>query len=516
MSVESYFELATTLIGWRIGNGITMTLVATGLVFVPYAIAIYRNWAEPIKSQESKSAAPVSLRRMEHDIYLSTMIIIFCFLPAVPVDPSEIEYYDKYDQKAVTAGDPDVPYMRQTYNEDEIRIPLVWWLGYQVSSILTHAASQVVSHIGGPGGIRPILLRVSQVTLQSETVLREMREFRVDCYERALAKYQNSDNPPKPENLQDSVDWLGSHILVDTPGLYKRCPNIKECGIGYHASSVIPGWNNAESAHSFQRGKPYCDAWWSHPSLGLRAKLMAELHDAAPWLEGHLQMIREKFEDREEQLRQDSVMDHEDRFLRRLINFAPKVMINRADKGKAINWFSKDIFSIDGIQQIFGMLAILTASIFLHVAMEMAVIGLPMVQALMLMLLYISIPIIVPYSIVKPSIIVRTLVIMFALRFLSALWEIAAFLDERLLETMYPDASLFDHGGSGTTQDVVLSLITLFSYISLPIAWFILLGAASSSAATPIAHAWSGMNQNIQNATLSGIQTLRRVASAGR
>jgi len=60
-----------------------------------------------MKSQESKSAALVCLRRMEHDICIAIVIIIFCFLLAQPIDPSEIEYGDKQQQKTVTAGDPD-------------------------------------------------------------------------------------------------------------------------------------------------------------------------------------------------------------------------------------------------------------------------------------------------------------------------------------------------------------------------------------------------------------------------
>ncbi|MDE0310024.1 MAG: conjugal transfer protein TraG N-terminal domain-containing protein [Acidiferrobacterales bacterium] len=511
MSVHSYFELATTLIGWHIGNSIAHVLASSGLIFLPFAIAIYRNWSGPIKSQESKSAAPVSLRRMEHDIYVAAVIMIFCFLPAVPIDPSEIEYRDRQQHKTVTAGDPDAPYMRSTHNAGEIRVPLIWWLAYQASSVLTTAAADAVALLGDPGLMRPVLMRIAKVSIQSEPLIREMREFRADCYDPSLAKYQNSVDPPKPENLQEAVDWLGSHLFLNTPGYYKRCTDVQICGSGYSASSFRPDWLAAGPAHNFQPGKPYCDAWWSHPDLGLRSKLTAELHALAPWLQGDLDRISKKFRESDPLYGQRKVIDHEDRFLRRIINSAPRVMVDRADNGKTFDWFSLEIFSIDGLQQILGVLGALVASAVFHVLMELLVIGLPMAQALMLMLVYISIPLVVPYAITNPSIIVRTVVIIFSLKFLSALWAVAAFLDEKLIETMYPDGSALEFGGTGTPEDVVLGLITLFSYISLPIAWFLLLSSVSSSAVSSLVHGLGNISQSLHLGSSSGLQTLEKI-----
>ena len=79
MNVNSYFELSTTLIGWYIANGISQTLVNSGLIFIPFGVALYRNSIEPIRSQEAKSATPVSLRRMEQDVLLATIVIVFFF-----------------------------------------------------------------------------------------------------------------------------------------------------------------------------------------------------------------------------------------------------------------------------------------------------------------------------------------------------------------------------------------------------------------------------------------------------
>ena len=227
-------------------------------------------------------------------------------------------------------------------------------------------------------------------------------------------------------------------------------------------------------------------------------------------MQGHLDRISRKFDDTDPLYGQRLIIDHEDRFLRRVINSAPRVMVDRADNGKTFDWFSMEIFSIDGLQQILGVLGALVASAIFHVMMELVVIGLPMAQALMLMLVYISIPLIVPYSITNPSIIVRTAVIIFSLKFLSALWAVAAFLDEKLIDTMYPDASAVEFGGTGTPEDVVLGLITLFSYLSLPFAWFLLMSSVSSSAVSSLVHGWGNINQSIQVATSAGLQSSQK------
>ncbi len=60
---------------------------------------------------------------------------------------------------------------------------------------------------------------------------------------------------------------------------------------------------------------------------------------------------------------------------------------------------------------------------------------------------------------------------------MSALWAVVEFLDEKLLRTLYLDASILEFGGSGT---VALGLITLTAYLTLPLAWFLLVGAIGS------------------------------------
>ena len=514
MQVNSYLELATTAMGWYIANGISEILVQSGLVFIPLLVALLRNWIEPLRSQEAKLAAVVSLRRMEQDAVIALLVIVFCFLPAVPIDPTQIKFEDIHQEKVITAGDPDAPYMRHSHSVNEVRIPLAWWFVYEVSSVTTNAVIDVIRQLGEPAALRPLLRRVGKINIEDEKLLSEIRRFRRDCYDPSLAKYQNSENPQGTKNLLEDVDWLGSRIFVNTPGYYKRCLSIEACGTGYYSKTPMSQWRSFSNTDSYRPGQPYCNIWWSHSDLGLRQKILKELIRVAPWFKEDVERIKKRQKSSKKQNLKSS--DHEDRFLRRFTSQAPRIKTHRADENLTFKFFSTDIFSVDGIQQIMGSIGALIASIVLHIAMELIVIGLPMLQALMLMMLYISIPLLVPYAIVNPILLIRLVLILFALRFVSAIWKIAEFLDEKLIDAMYPDSSVLEFGFNGSAADVVFGLVTLFSYLTLPLAWFYLVGIIGSRAIGALSQSWGQISQNLNSASTASANRVTRMIVGGR
>ncbi len=502
MDVHSYLELTTTLIGWHVGNSIAEILVTSGLVFLPFGIALYRNWAEPLRSQESKSAAYVSLRRMEQDFWIAALILGFCFLPAVPVAPSEIQFSQPYTTTPTNAQTPDLPYSSDSQRLEEILIPLTWWLVYTVSSKFTNSIVAVIDRLHQPSALRWNLLRIAQLSISDSKLITEMGAFRKECYEPSLAKFQRNNQGMEPKGIFAAVDWLGSHFFLNTEGYYKPCTNVSICGSSYHAKTQVPGWQAASGANVVKPGLPYCNAWWIDPQRGLRIKLLQDIHKQAPWFKKNTERLIKSISDNKSAKNSaTTVIQFEDRVLRRMINQVPRMMVERADRGDGLFWDSMGWFSIDGIQQFIGSLGALIASGIFHIVMELVVIGLPMTQAIMLMLMYIAIPLLVPYAIINPGILVRIVLLLFSLRFLTALWAMAEFLDEKLLMTMYPDSGLFEFGGGGTTADIVLSLITLFSYLSLPIAWFMLMGTIGSRAIGLLSSGWSAMNSSLESST---------------
>ncbi len=475
--------------GWHIANGIAELLVTSGLVLLPLLMLFWRNWSEPMRSQSMRAAAAVSLRRMEIDALTAVVIIVFAFLPAVPVSRADLQFTAPYTDTPTTAQAPDLPYRDDTDARSDIRVPILWWLIYQTSSLITEQVIALVDELGDPAVLRASLLRIAQLSITDERLIGELRQFRSDCYEPSLAKYQRAAAPPVAADDYAAVDWLGSHLFIRTEGYYRRCSAVTRCGTGYQARTPVVGWPTRSGVDPAP-GQPQCDVWWEHDHLGLRVRLLADLQKQSPSFRRDIQRVANRVNDERGSQPLDLVRRFEDRVLRRMLNQVPRMMVARADRESGFFFNSFGWFSADGLQQLVATIGALVLSVLMHIVMELVVVGLPMLQALMLMLLYIILPLVVPYAALQPSVIIRAALLLFALRFMTALWAIAEFLDEKLLRTLYPDASILEFGGSGTVADVVLGLITLTAYLTLPLAWLLLVGTLGSRSVQALAGSW--------------------------
>ena len=101
-------------------------------------------------------------------------------------------------------------------------------------------------------------------------------------------------------------------------------------------------------------------------------------------------------------------------------------------------------------------------------------IGLPMVQAIVLACLYIALPIAVPFATLRPGLLVFFISALFSLKFLTALWALSKFIDERMIDYMYGDTGILVQWGF---NDMVLTIITSLSYVGLPIVWLWLMSS---------------------------------------
>ena len=276
----------------------------------------------------------------------------FFFLPAVPIQPGNIEYFDTEQDTKVTANNADVSLLKDVEYPNEIRVPLAWWLVHEISSFATKVIVGIIDSLGDPTTLRPILMRVADMKLLEPSLVKEIQNFRSDCYEPALAKFQGLENTPQIPNQFHDVDWIGSRMFVQTPGFYKKCTNIESCGTGYHARKYQQSWAGLDANQSFGSGRPFCDVWWTNSQIGLRTKILNSLSDEHPWLRDAIDKMRSNADEDDSANHGTSVADYEDRILRRVTTTGPWAMVERADRGKNIKWFSKEIFSINGIQQI--------------------------------------------------------------------------------------------------------------------------------------------------------------------
>ena len=450
MQTGSYLELALTIYAWQVSNRLAEMIVASGLIYLPLLFIVWQNWSQTARSQEAKSAAPVSLRRMEQDVIVLFFTIIFAFLPAVSVTSGDIYYKSPTTSEEITGSTPDMPYSSSEDGSPEsIKIPILWWVVHQASAGFVQLFVAGVNSFGEPTHIRAISLALNYAKFNDPQLRAELQNFDRDCYLPALAKLEAAPRPkivnPRARRPRPP-EWRGDDFWFDTPGFYDE----------FAANDRIGSWAEKYDWVLIQ-GKPVCDEWWRDPQLGLESRLYSSIQSTQVWqrwpgtsgpvdLEKKRQLVRGFLQKSPPDINYDPSGD----------NQAP----GKKNPLSPTTWL--------------GEAGILLGYIMTKTAMYIVTTGLPMVQAIILACLYIALPIAVPFATLRPGLLVFFVSALFSLKFLTALWALSKFIDERMIGYMYDNTSNLVQLDS---NDTVLSIITTLSYVGLPIVWLWLMSS---------------------------------------
>ena len=436
MQTGSYLELALTIYAWQVSNRLAEMIVASGLIYLPLLFIVWRNWSQTARSQEAKSAAPVSLRRMEQDVIVLFFTIIFAFLPAVSVTAGDIYYKSPLMAEEITGSTPDLPYSSaEDSSSGSIKIPILWWVVHQASVGFVQLFVAGVNSFGEPAHIRAISLALSYAKFNDPQLRAELQHFDRDCYLPALAKLESGP----PLNGSRSPQWRGDDFWFKTPGYYDQ----------FTATARIASWAAKYDWVSIQ-GKPDCAEWWRGASLGLEPRLYSYIEPT----------LDESYTDMEGA---GAAMPATQLVRAFLQNSPPDISYDPSGDSQAPgnpNPLSPTTW--------LGETGIVLGYIMTKTVMYIVTTGLPMVQAIILACLYIALPIAVPFATLRPGLLVFFVSALFSLKFLTALWALSKFIDERMLGYMYMDTQDLIQADS---HDTVLSIITSLSYVGLPIVW---------------------------------------------
>ena len=444
MQTGSYLELALTIYAWQVSNHLAEMIVASGLIYLPLFFIVWRNWSQTARSQEAKSAAPVSLRRMEQDVIVLFFTIIFAFLPAVSVTAGDIYYKSPTTSEEITGSTPDLPYSTADNSPPEsIKIPILWWVVHQASAGFVQLFVAGVNSFGEPKHIRAISLALNYAKFNDPQLLAELQNFDRDCYLPALAKLEATSDPIlNPVHRPRLPEWRGDDFWFNTPGFYDY----------YHAEDKIASWVAKYDWVSIQ-GKPGCNEWWRDPQLGLESRLYSSIRSTPVWQSGPL--ARRSANPSPERKRQ---------VVRGFLQKSPPDIINDPSGDNQAPGKKNPLSPTTWL----GEAGIMLGYIMTNTVMYIVTAGLPMVQAIILACLYIALPIAVPFATLRPGLLVFFISALFSLKFLTALWALSKFIDERMIGYMYDNTSNLVQLDS---NDTVLSIITTLSYVGLPIVW---------------------------------------------
>lgn len=160
---------------------------------------------------------------------------------------------------------------------------------------------------------------------------------------------------------------------------------------------------------------------------------------------------------------------------------------------------------MNAVSRIAGTAGASVASLGAFPALDAMRQALPMVQAVMLMAIYIMVPLILAFAAYEFKTVITLTFVIFAVNFLTFWWELARWLDSWLLTALYSSDThtRFNMMGfQNTSDDLIMNLVMGTMFLMLPAVW---VGALS----------WAGVQigSEISRGLMSGTSESKLAAS---
>ncbi|MCB1862537.1 MAG: conjugal transfer protein TraG N-terminal domain-containing protein [Gammaproteobacteria bacterium] len=474
MTLDSYLELFTTLYGWAFYGVLWDLLVGTGIVYLPFLGILIDNWREPAQGVEFGTVTGLSLRRMEIDLFLALLVVVLVGQPAAltPLNAGTLSYappprLNDPAPATATIAAPQSTYGTTGFNGSPatVNIPVWWYAVLAMTSGFNHAA---IEGLPSASDMRTFEQQARLATIADPRLRQEVSEFFSQCFIPARSRFQ--DEQPGVAAVTallttygaDDPDWMGSHVYRDTAGYYDTL----------RPANQIPGWaynaardTEYDPASPPAWGKPTCKQWWGDGTIGLRKKLIDEADATSAGFSGLVVAVAPALAGEQQH----------DAVARTVLTNSPPSWSN--NDLVANNTGSTGLLSTAENIVKGGLAAggVLTASALFSVTITAVLQALPMVQAVLLLGIYALLPMIVVLSRYSLSMMVVGAMAVFTVKFWSVLWYLAMWVDQNLIQSMYPDVNvflqIFANPGEHDTKRMLLNMITTSLYLGLPVLW---------------------------------------------
>lgn len=451
MTANSIIEYILVFFGWVLNNAMWNIIFGTGLYLLPLVFKCTAVWLKTREEGFDEGSKGLLLQpRLEHALYVPYLVILFCILPVAPVDISTMKFdSNRAKQCHVSVTSPQDSRYSTLVNDmggKTANIPVWWYLVHRLSKGVTQA---MTASIPCGGQIRQLRFEVQQSQLRDPVLAQELQEFANSCYARSYYRLKNS-NPALTDRTINSTGWIGSDYFLNTEGYYDTYTSKQ--------SKKAWQWNekrDAGYANTGDGGYPTCKEWWLDPKKGLKDRVLDSMS---------LKVTND--------LRRQVGRGWEETALRWLVS--PQ-NIRRS--------VGNDTYILGSNDNSAGGIGVLTraATTFgvglkqldTQPGFDALKLALPIVQALLEMLVTVSIPVLLMFSAYEPKTIVTITFAQFALIFISFWWEVAGWLDDTLLKMAYDSITDFTRSlNDGWIMNIVLGTM----YIVFPLGWFATIG----------------------------------------
>jgi len=555
MNVGSLLEIYTTMFGWSLYNMFYDLFNLTGLLYLPFLMALFRNWRDPFLSQDDKPAAVTSQRRMQYSVISMLVVYSIAVLPLVPLNVDEVTYEVACTNPAGgqdttnngNGGNTGTQYDNNLASVNNVRIPFLWYVVLNISSGLNYASTASFECFEDIKGLDE---QLRHLTISDPDLKQEYNRFANECFLKAKSKFHDSlkggkhqsyvqstfdgfltqSIPGSPFNvLYDARDpyYIGSHYYLQTTGFYEwDGANKTNChseagGCGFQSVEPVSGWPYVADRDDYSdsyiaakvnagepvEGRPFCDEWWESTQvslngdpLGLREKLINSLDVSDLTYEGWDSNISawENISDAIASGYDTLVYGDEylqDLVIQRLVGTNPPAFtgqgsadyydpysITTGQFAEGATLTGVGSFGVGALAGKVGIPAMAAgagwAAVDLasklkdfYLTVYLGKLAAPMVQSVLLMMIYGLLMIYLVMSEYDVEAVFTVMFLIIGLRFFTAIWIFADYLDAQLFVSMYPDATLlggvFTYGADRLILDIVLTALYLIAPLIL-------------------------------------------------
>ncbi len=486
MEVASTIDIYTTVLGWTLFDRIWQALSDTGLALLPF-FAVFvqsfsRNWGEA-----SDEGAAASVRGIELELAGMLTVAALACAPVMQVQVGDLSHTAACGTQTVTGGSTGTGYDTAFGGIGGGTAPLVpvWWRAVMaVSGGLSNVA---IAATPCKTNLAQLNYQMANTKIADPDLRQQLQLFQTDCFGPARAKFFREHTVLPTHYSPDDIDWPGSQYFQDTAGFYgDPNPNLAP-----RAKEEIPGFpydTNRDfeyggTAPASGLGKPTCKQWWTDGTVGLRQRLLSQIDPGSQsqfstWFTATYSG--------------KTTADAQNEEIHRLFVQEVKAGGWQAHGAGDALWASLNPVHL--LANLGNDWHVIEQRSSFYALQQAAPVG----QSLILMALYMSLPFVLVFSSYSIETVLMASVGIFALRFLTALWALASWLDSALVEGLGMQWwKALIPGQDGGIAIMVSQMVGGLMYVGLPIVWMMALGWAGHNLAAGegIAHMSRGIGQ---------------------
>jgi hypothetical protein len=361
----------------------------------------------------------------------------------------------------------------------------VWW--YTVMAISSGTNNAVRAGLrNADSDMRVIEDMARNATIEDPRLLKDIQRFYNECFIPArsifLAMNKNDLSPAGRTIIESSntrngygptdTEWIGSQLFRTENGFYDtmRSKNpVTGFAIDYSRDTDYPPAGADAPDGRPDWGRPTCKQWWEDGAQGIRREMISQ---SDGWDKLSNAMNNGMFAS--DDLKLDA--------LARMAQFKAKPTFTGTVGNEAYDSGTKFIRGLSGTVGAAGILATGTVA---SVTVGPLMVAMPLMQALLLMGLYMFLPLVVFFSGFDLRAMFYGAVGIFTVKLWAAMWFIAQWIDARMIKAMYPgnqlssfimqDFTYSSDGGYQSEKRILLNILMNVLFVGLPILWTVMM-----------------------------------------